>query len=399
MNSELNNHTVREVSGARAVAAMLILGISGATMMVIMPGVFGALTANSVLGTDSIAWLAFGEMTGITAATLGVSFKTRSLDHRKIAVLALVILALADAASARLGSLVSLVATRLIAGLSEGVLIATMASLVARTAQPDRLFGLYMACNLGVSTILLAVLGVLVGAHHGRAIFYVLILIIGVAAAMLGWLPRPQVSTVDHGPLEPRASSPGQVVGLVGTLVLFIGLGASWPQVGEIGRALQLPPEAVPFAMSVATFMGIVSGLLAALCGARFGRRVPVIAGTLMLALSMILVAGAGSRTSFTVAVSAFMFAYIFIVPYYTGIMARLDRHGRMAAISMALQFLGMALGPLASTLLIGHGLRLIFWVAAGLCIPSLGLILAAEVRGRDVRGDSTPVVVQFAGE
>lgn len=393
------------MSGARAVAAMIVLGISGATMMVIMPGVFGALTANSALGPDSIAWLAFGEMTGITAATLGVSFKTRSLDHRKIAVLALVILALADAASAQLGSLVPLVATRLMAGLCEGVLIATMASLVARTAQPDRLFGLYMACNLGVSTILLAVLGVLVEAHHGRAIFYVLILIIAIAAAMLGWLPRPQESTVDHGPLEARAASQrefasrGQVVGLVGTLVLFIGLGASWPQVGEIGRALRLPPQAVPFAMSGATFMGIVSGLLAALCGARFGRRAPVIGGTSMLALSMILVAGAASRTSFTVAVSAFMFAYIFIVPYYTGIMARLDSHGRMAAISMALQFLGMALGPLASTLTIGHGLRLIFWVAAALCIPSLGLILAAEARGRDVRGDSTPVVVQFAGE
>jgi len=386
---------------------MLIMGISGATMMVIMPGVFGTLTANSAMAPDSIAWLAFGEMTGITAATLAVSFKTRSLDHRKIAMLALVILALADAVSAQLGSLMPLVVTRLIAGLAEGVLIATMGSLIARTAQPDRLFALYMACNLGASTILLAVLGVLVKANQGRGIFYVLILITGVGAAMLAWLPRAQESGVDHVPPEPPipsergAGSSGslvaQGVGLVGTLVLFVGLGASWPQVGEIGGVLQLSPQAVPFAMSVATFMGIVSGLLAALCGARFGRRVPVIGGTLMLALSMILVAGAGSRTSFTVAVSAFMFAYIFIVPYYTGIMARLDRHGRMAAFSMAMQFLGMALGPLASTLIIGHGLRLIFWVAAGLCIPSLGLILAAEARGRDVRGDSRPAVGELA--
>jgi MFS transporter, DHA1 family, inner membrane transport protein len=365
---------------------MIVMGISGASMMVIMPGVFAALASGRALGPDSVAWLAFGEMTGITIATFGVSFKIQSLDHRRIAAVALLILALADATSAELGSLLPLVSTRLIAGLAEGTLIVSMASLIAMTPQPDRLFALYMACNLGTSTILLAILGVLITADHGRLIFYVLIIVISAAAAMLGWLPAKKGEPRERGRLAPHSVSvdvTGQVVGLLGTLVLFVGLGASWPQVGEVGHALRLPLGAVPFAMSVATFMGILSGLLAALCGARFGRRVPLICGTLMLALSMMLVATAANRTGFTVAVAAYMFSWIYIVPYYTGVMARLDSYGQMASFSMATQFLGLALGPLVSTLLIRQGLSPIFWLAAGCCVPALGLMLVAEARGR----------------
>jgi MFS transporter, DHA1 family, inner membrane transport protein len=393
---------MREPSHRCAIAAMIVMGISGATMMVIMPGAFAALASGAQLGPDSVAWLAFGEMTGITVATIGVSFKIRTLDHRTIAGCALVILALADGLSAQLGSLVPNVVTRLIAGLAEGVLIANMASLIAKTAQPDRLFALYMACNLGTSTVLLAILGVLVASNHGRAIFYILILIIATAAVMLVWIPRAASAGAAPervGPREPTIESLGQSAGLIGTLILFVGLGASWPQVAEVGRVLELPPEAVPFAMSVATFMGIVAGLFAALCGTKFGRRIPVICGTLILALSMVFVANSASRTGFTVAVSTFMFSYIYIVPYYTGIMARLDRHGRMASFSMAMQFLGLALGPLASTLVIRHGLAIIFWTAAVLCIPSLVLILVAEARGRSSGTEQVPVVAGFANK
>lgn len=378
----LDDAPVLARSPARAFAAIIAMGVSGGLMLVMMPGVFAAVASSRAFGPDSVAWLAFGEMTGITLATLAVSFKIQSLNQRSVAAVALLALALADAGSVHTGSLLPLVVIRLIAGIAEGTLIVNMASLSAVTPQPDRLFALYLAANLGTSTILLAILGVLVTAGHGRAILYLMISVIGAAGAMLRWIPSIEHKPRERdsaGPRPPAVNSSGKAVGLAGTLILFVGLGACWPQVGEVGHALQLPPGAVPFAMSVATFMGILAGLVVALCGTALGRRVPVIGGTVLLAVSMLMVATATTRTGFTVAVSAFMFAYIYIVPYYTGIMASLDNSGRMASFSMAMQFLGMALGPLASTVVIQHGLQLVFRLAAGACVPALGLMLVAE--------------------
>jgi MFS family permease len=100
------------------------------------------------------------------------------------------------------------VITRLIAGLAEGILIANMAALIAMTAQPDRLFGLYMACNLGASTILLAILGVLV------------------ASARDSWAPVSPCS------LRVAASMRGIKLSILLRRDSFIGRGPPQPQHG-----------------------------------------------------------------------------------------------------------------------------------------------------------------------
>jgi hypothetical protein len=87
----------------------------------------------------------------------------------------------------------------------------------------------------------------------------------------------------------------------------------------------------------------------------------------------------AHSVSAFLVGASAFMFLMVFVVPYFTGIMATLDAGGTMASLSMGKQFCGFAFGPLLAVPLLRHGYWLSLCVSALLCLPAVVLMLFAE--------------------
>ena len=119
--------------------------------------------------------------------------------------------------------------------------------------------------------------------------------------------------------------------------------------------------------------------MIVAALGDVVGRRLPLAAGSLMLAGVMLFLSHTHEVAGFRFGAIAVLFLMVFIVPYYTAIMGLLDRSGRMASFSMGIQFAGLAIGPLLAAPFVTGGFGPILTVAAALCVPATALMLIAE--------------------
>jgi predicted MFS family arabinose efflux permease len=363
------------------VLSMITTGVAGASMMLIMPGVLSAIAQQRSLDSAQVAFIASAEMGGIMAGTVAVATFIAGATRRGWALAALALVVAAHVASLFASGFGALIASRLAAGCAEGTLLGIMTVSVSGVAQPDRIFALYMASNLSTSTALLAALRRLIELRHPEYIFWILCVIATIALVLLPFLPD-RAPLRDPSPPTAGPASRQAVLGLTGTMILFVGIGATWPLVGQMGGALGFSGGELTLSLSLATGMGILAGLLASVLGVRWGRQLPIIVGTLGVAAAMAGLLFGEAYPIFTIAVCVYMFSWVFLVPYYTGVMAAIDASGRMASLSMATQFLGLALGPLAAAGIIhGDGLRSPLTVGAGLSVSAIAFMIAAERR------------------
>ena len=363
--------------------AMIVTGIAGASMMIIMPGVLSALASIRGWSNSEVAILAATEMAGIGFGTFGSALIVARINRRALGCVALVVVIAAHLASAYSGELLAFLGSRFVAGSAEGVLIAVMTASIAGTMHPDRNFAIYMASNLAISTLLLTILRLFIGTGAPQFIFFVLCAIDAIALVLLQLLPGSPAAERE-APSGESLWHMSSVLGLLATLLLFIGIGATWPLVGQIGVVHGLPAKFIATALSVATFMGIVSGLIVSALGTNVGRSGPILIGTTFLMLGMLGLKFANGPVVFAFVVGSYLFFWVFIVPYYTGVMSALDPGGRMASFSMAMQFIGLTLGPLiVSPMLRGHSLSSAIWMGVAICPPAITMMLVAERRLR----------------
>ena len=160
---------------------------------------------------------------------------------------------------------------------------------------------------------------------------------------------------------------------------MFVAIGATWPLMGRLGQSLGLSDEVIAATLSLAAIFGILSGVLVAFLGDRVGRRVPLAVGSLALAGVMLFLSRSEGVAAYRFGAVAVLFLMVFIVPYYTAVMGLLDRSGRMASLSMGIQFAGLAIGPLLAAPFIASGFGPILTAAAALCLPATALMLFAE--------------------
>ena len=371
-------------AGVLQVAAMVTTGIAGAAITVVMPGMLAALAGPRHLSTAQTAWLASSEMAGLTAATVLLAPWVARIDRRWTAALVLLVLIAAHTASLWAPGAGALLAARFVAGVCEGALLGLMSACITGFANPDRIFAIYLTANLALSTGLLKAVATLSAMGRPDWIFLVLIATAVAPLLLAPWLPArtPGMSgpTARKGP---QAAVLGGIAGIAGTLVLLIGVGATWPLAGQTGLALGLSAETVARALSIATTAGIVSGLAVYGLGQRFGRRLPIVAGTLALAGAMAGFMHASNAAGFILAASAFMFFWVAVLPYYSGVMALLDPAGRLASLCMAMQLAGLTVGPILAAALLPMGAKAPLWLGMGCTVPALALMLYAERASR----------------
>ncbi len=95
----------------------------------------------------------------------------------------------------------------------------------------------------------------------------------------------------------------------------------------------------------------------------------------LQIAIALML-QNAGSPLMFTLLLSAFGALWQGSTPYATGLLAALDDSRRLAALTLPLQLVGLALGPLVASIVAGTHIFSVLLIAAGF----YGLTLLAYV-------------------
>jgi MFS family permease len=161
-----------------------------------------------------------------------------------------------------------------------------------------------------------------------------------------------------------------------------------WAYLFLIGIAGGLTEQQVANGLTVSQFAGIAGALGAALTAGRYGRALPLVIGIVGGAATLYFLVGRFSAMLYLVAVSIYNLAWNFTHPYLLGAMASFDRRGRVVVYAVAMQMLGLAIGPSLAASVIQEGIYVnVNWLGGLLFIISAALILPPVVaQSRRVR-------------
>lgn len=362
--------------GALPVASIVLTGLASAAIIVAMPGLLAGMSTNLGLNGSEIALIMSSEMVGTTATTLIVAAGLGRLDRRKAAFVGLTIILLANMVSAVASSFLVLIGARFVAGLAAGALQGILSASIAATPIPDRIFAIYLTANLTTTTIMLGLLSRFSAVGHPEWLFLSVVVLAVAAILLLRWLPAEPVAPQSQATTDRMSTRGYGPAALLGTFILLIGVGLTWPLVGVLGLDRDMSGEAVASALSFATVGGIVASLIVSGIGDKAGRRLPVSAGAAGLCIAVLIFVFDSGRTSFAAAAFIFMFCWVLILPYCAGLVATIDPSGRLSVLWVTMQFAGLATGPIiAAGLLLSssdlpfYGSILCFGIAATLTL------------------------------
>ncbi|BBD98087.1 MFS transporter [Sphingobium amiense] len=362
--------------GVLPVMSIVLTGLASAAIIVAMPGLLAGMSTTIGLTDSQIALITSSEMVGTTATTLFVAAWLSRIDRRKAALVGLVLILSVNLLSAYATAFTTLIVARFIAGLAAGALQGILSASIAATPIPDRIFAIYLTANLTATTVMLALLSQLNAIGHPQWLFMSVVTLATLAILLLRWLPA---GVAAHRPTDAKGAKPARGYGLsalLGTFILLIGVGLTWPLVGVLGLDRAMSGEAVARALSFATVGGIAASVLVSAMGDRAGRRLPISAGAAGLCIAVLIFMLDGGRASFTAAAFVYMFCWILILPYCAGLVATLDPSGRLSVLWVTMQFAGLAIGPIiAAGLLLSsadlpfYGSLICFGIAAALTL------------------------------
>lgn len=365
--------------GLLSIASIVITGLASAAIIVAMPGLLAGMSTRLGLTASQIALINSSEMGGMTAITLVVAAWLGQMDRRRAAFAALLILILGNLVSALASSFSLLVVARLIAGLGAGALQAIVSASIATTPIPDRIFAIYLTANLTATTVLLWLLSLFSAALHPEWLFMIVIAMAIISVALLRWLPvgprkdQPKTAKAASFPFAYGVSA------LLGTFILLVGVGLTWPLVGMLGLARHLSGQAVASTLSLATIGGIAASVLVTAGGNRLGRLTPIAAGATGLGIATLMFVFRADHASFAAAAFVFLFCWVLILPYCSGLVATLDPSGRLAVLWITMQFAGLAAGPILAAGLVLSSPNLPFHVAFACFCAAAALMIYAE--------------------
>jgi predicted MFS family arabinose efflux permease len=374
------------------IVRILLVGILGSCMSLIMPGVLEQLVRVRGFSVPQVALLASIEMVGMTVAIVAAAPLMSSFDRRKFLAIALALAALGQVGAALTPGYPLFATWRLLAGLGEGAMLASMSAAIAGTTQPDRLFAVYLTSNMLVSMAFLRVLPLLAGNAGIMVIYGSLGLLTALCACCLSAFPRQAPRSLLAPEIQPQGgvlrllARPQIAASLLGTLVFFIGIGMTWPLMGQLGVSLGHPSAQVAAALANSVVVGAVAGVFTSWLGTRIGRRVPLILSTAGIAGSLLLLVLQGATVSFALATGAFMLAWVVSTAYYMGTIASLDATGRASTLGVAMQCTGLFLGPALAAALIRDGsFRRPLWGGIALCAVAVMAMMIADRLARQL--------------
>jgi hypothetical protein len=164
---------------------------------------------------------------------------------------------------------------------------------------------------------------------------------------------------------------------LFAMLAYFAAQGVVWAYLFLIGLAGGLGEQAVANGLMISQFAGIAGALLAAVIAHRYGRSLPLTIGILGGAFCLWFLVGTFGFLAFAVTVSVYNFLWNLTHPFLLGAMASFDRHGRVVVYAVAMQMVGLAIGPYLAASVISEGVYInVNWAGALLFVVAWLLIL-----------------------
>ncbi|MGH8253812.1 MAG: MFS transporter [Steroidobacteraceae bacterium] len=394
--------------GLLAAVLLSFLATAGFMYVNIMPaiveGLQGGLHFTAAVAGRIGAANVYGAAVGALLATLLVTH----WPWRRAAVALLLVLICIDIASMFVGGASALLAIRALHGIVGGCLVGFSFSVIARTAQPERTFGMLLVVQGGLGGLGVMVLPRLVPVFGTAALFAALAGFSLVTLAMLPFLaeyPRPAApsagatggtaATAAAAAAASRAAArvpAGKLMLAMALLSVFLFQFSNmllFSYIIGLARHYALDPLHSEIVVGVSTWVGMLGSVLVVMFGTRFGRVRMLTVALLLTALGMYVLHGSADPVIYALANAGTGITWAFVIPHLLGMCARCDISGRAAALGGFASKMGLASGPFVGSLLLGadrYGLLIDVATAVILACTLAALLPAARLDRLDAK-------------
>lgn len=360
--------------GLAAAVMLAFLATAGLFYVNIMAAIVDGLVSGLGLSDAQAGRIGSANIYGAAIGALGAAFLVRHWPWRRMAWICLVILIAVDIGSIWIASYDVLLPVRLVHGIVGGVLTGTAFAVIARTAKPDRTFGMLLFVQFGLGGLAVMVLPPLAPVFGTQALFIALALFSVATLAMLPFL-------ADYPPREAAREGQSRVAWtpLILTYVaVFLFQAANMGLLAYIirlGIDYGLDRSYVSMALGLATWVALLGPFLVMVCGLRFGRFWLLGASMLLTFAGTAFFHASAHPAAYLIANCGTGITWGFVIAYLFGMTAEFDAAGRASAFAGFVSKLGLASGPVIAGAILASEAG--FGVLVNVAIIGLALSLA----------------------
>lgn len=366
------------------VIAGLFLGTVAFMITGIQPVLLGALAEEGRVSEAMLGRVAWAEILALALASAVGPRLLRFGSARRTIAAACLSLAIANAAVYISHDTKLLIGSRLIAGLMEGLLLATTNIAITRGVHPERLSALFLMVSaipqVAASYLLPAVVMPRMGADSGFGLLCVMA-VAGIGAALfLG------SEIQDAPPTTPAARiwTPAVLIGLLGVVLQNAGNGAGWEYQARVGENLHFSGQVVGTAIASDLVFQIVGTFTVAWIAWRLPFRAVLLISCWLQAAILVGMSRVHTPYAYIAACAVFGMMWLGANPYQVSLLVDLDKTRQAALLLASLQLVGFGTGPLICSFFVRPGnVEGAFQCAAGLVLVGFVLYIVAIVMAR----------------
>lgn len=370
-------------------ASALWIGSVGLLILGLQPVLLGALYTEGHVSGDELALVATAEMIAIAIGSAIVAMLLSAHKMRWKSAALLLLLALANVWTAYAAGANTLMAARALAGLAEGGLVAIATELIARSRRAERIGGYFVTMQTLAQCALALLLALYVIPAAGSAGGFIVLAIVCVASLVVAYIVPADYADLPKDENLANVVTVPSITALLSIFCYFMFFGAVWAFLEPLGAQFGIDGRTVGLIVSASLAVQVLGAMTATAFEARIDYRLAITAiGAVALVSSLVLASGPG-LTTFWVAALVMGFILLFIVPYQIRLAITADDTRTTVLLVPAAQLFGLAIGPIAASLLIdGKDFRPVPEFAAASAVASvalLGLFILISRRRRAV--------------
>ena len=293
---------------------------------------------------------------GAAFGALIATFLVKRLDWRKTVRLLFLCLIVFDLISTQISNPQTLILLRFIHGSIGGLSVGFGLSIIARTYNPDKIFGMLLVVQYSFGSIGIFAVPRLVDAYGYGAVFGTLISFTLMTLIILPYIPNVKSPLDKNSTNNNLFKIPLNSMLILALCALFLFQASNMGVADyafELGKHIGLENSNISNILTIANLISISGGLLVYVLGTKYGRTIPLIIGISTASIFTFLLHYSENVSIYFLANTITGIAWGFTIPYLLGLCATFDLHGQMAALAGFISKMGLASGPLVGSLFI----------------------------------------------
>ncbi|MDX8449025.1 MFS transporter [Mesorhizobium captivum] len=337
-------------------ASALWIGSVGLLILGLQPVLLGALYTEGHVTGDELALVATAEMIAIAIGSGVVAMLLPARNMRWKSILLLVLLALANFWAAYAGSPNALIGARTLAGLAEGGLVAVATELIARSRRAERIGGYFVTLQTLAQCALALLLALYAVPAAGSAGGFIALGIVCLLSLVVAWTVPDDYADLPKEEHFANVLTVPAITALLSIFCYFMFFGAVWAFLEPLGAQFGIDGRTVGLMVSASLATQVVGAMTATVFEARIDYRFAITIIGVVAAISSALLASGPGLSVFWAMALVMGFILLFIVPYQIRLAITADETRTAVLLVPAAQLFGLAIGPIAASLLIEGG-------------------------------------------